>query len=147
MTLPKLQMFCSCNCPVSPTVLALTPDKKLLCVSHCPNCGQETQTAFPLSELEAHCPKPELTAETLATAIDEAVEGQRKPTLMGSPHSTTRCSRRPRLRLNKHLYYYCKLNKRPNMGKIRHCCVKCPHLGSRPKLVQLEGVCTAKSAT
>ena len=74
MTIPKLQMFCSCNCPVSPTVLALTPDKKLLCVSHCPNCGQETQTAFPLSELEAHCPKPELTAETLATAIDEAVE-------------------------------------------------------------------------
>ena len=74
MTLPKLQLFCSCNCPVAPTILALTPKKELLCQSACPNCGAMTSTVFPLQELLAHCPKPELTAEVVASAIDQAVE-------------------------------------------------------------------------
>jgi hypothetical protein len=73
MMLPKLIMTCECNNSVAPYVMCLTPDKKLLCVARCSACGSEVQTAFPLMELLAHCPKLELTGEVLATAIDQAV--------------------------------------------------------------------------
>lgn len=36
--------------------------------------------------------------------------------------------------LRNDLYYYCRLNKNPHMGKIRACCSKgCPHLQTRPR--------------
>jgi hypothetical protein len=38
-------------------------------------------------------------------------------------------------KLNRELYYFCRLNKRPNMAKIRHCCAgkNCPHLRTKPR--------------
>ena len=44
-------------------------------------------------------------------------------------------------RLNKRVYYFCKLHKNPNMGKIRFCChgKGCKWLGQKPKtnLIQI----------
>lgn len=42
----------------------------------------------------------------------------------------------PKLRFD--LYYFCRLNKKPNMGKIRHCCAAkgCPHLQSKKRKTQ-----------
>ncbi len=41
----------------------------------------------------------------------------------------------PPIRLFKFIYYFCLLEKKPSMGKIRACCAKggCPHLGQRRK--------------
>lgn len=38
-------------------------------------------------------------------------------------------------RLRRDLYYYCRLNKKPNMGKIRACCVgkNCPHIATKKR--------------
>lgn len=55
------------------------------------------------------------------------------------------------MKLNRHLYYFCRHGKNPNMGKIRACCAAkgCPKLGARPRknpapnLVQITAAETA----
>ena len=45
-------------------------------------------------------------------------------------------------RLDPKLYYFCRLGRRPNMGKLLGCCFGkgCPHLKTVPRknLVQIE---------
>jgi len=44
-------------------------------------------------------------------------------------------------RLDKRLYYFCKIGKNPHIIKIRYCCSakECPHLGAKPRknLIQI----------
>ena len=37
--------------------------------------------------------------------------------------------------LDPTLYYFCSIGKKPNMGKIRNCCVgkRCPLIATRPR--------------
>ena len=51
-------------------------------------------------------------------------------------------------KLNKSLYYFCRAQKNPNMGKIRACCApkNCPKLGTGPRKNHLVQITAAETA-